>query len=100
MFQLMRTSLHSMYFTTSFSLCRGKCFNCAAHEVCNKLLDIKPSKAHGPDNVLCRIVKEIEYELAEPITTIFNTSLQSGIVPVVWKESNIIPIPKNTITYG
>ena len=70
------------------------------HEVCKKLLDIKPSKAHGPDNVPCRIVKEIEYELAEPITTIFNTSLQSGIVPVVWKESNIISIPKNTITYG
>ena len=28
------------------------------------------------------------------ITTIFNTSLRSGIVPVFWKESNIIPIPK------
>ena len=70
------------------------------HEVCKKLLDIKPSKAHSPDNVPCRIVKEIEYELAEPITTIFNTSLQSGIVPAVWKESNIIPIPKNTISYG
>ena len=58
------------------------------HEVCKKLLDI----IH---NVPCRIVyKEFTYDLAEPITTIFNTSLRSGIVPVVWKESNIIPIPK------
>ena len=64
------------------------------HEVCKKLLAIKPSKAHGPDNVPCRIEKEFAYELADPITTIFNTSLQSGIVPVIWKESNIIPIPK------
>ena len=64
------------------------------HEVCKKLLAIKPSKAHGPDNVPCRIVKEFAYELAEPITTIFNTSLRSGIVPAVWKESNVIPIPK------
>ena len=64
------------------------------HEVCKKPLAIKPSKAHGPDNVPCRIVKEFAYELAEPITTIFNTSLRSGTVPAVWKESNIIPIPK------
>ena len=48
----------------------------------------------GPDNVPCRNVKEFAYELAEPITTIFNTSLQSGVVPVVSKVSNIIPIPK------
>ena len=38
------------------------------HEVCKKLLAIKPSKAHGPDNVPCRIVKEFAYELAEPVT--------------------------------
>ena len=50
--------------------------------------------AHGPDNVPCHIVKEFTYQLPEPITTIFNTSLRSGIVLVVWKESNIIPIPK------
>ena len=71
------------------------------HEVCKKLLAIKPSKPHGPDNVTCRIVKEFAYELAEPITTIFNTALQSGIVPVIWKESNNYNThPKNTNTYG
>jgi len=59
-----------------------------------KLLAIKSSKARAPDNVPCRIVKEFAYELAEPITTIFNTSLRSGIVPIIWKECNIIPIPK------
>ena len=38
----------------------------------------------------------VAYELAEPITTILNTSLQSGYCtcPVLWKESYIIPIPK------
>ena len=40
------------------------------------------------------IVQEFAYELAEPITTIFNTSLRSGIVPVIWKDSS------NTIPYG
>ena len=64
------------------------------HEVCKKLLPIKASKAQGPDNAPCSIVKEFAYELAEPITTIFNTSLRSGIVLVVSKESNKIAIPK------
>ena len=38
------------------------------HEVCMKLLSIDPFKAHGPDNVPCRILKEFAYELAEPVT--------------------------------
>ena len=78
----------------SFLSAEGNVLTVQPHEVCKKLPAIKQSKAHGPDNVPCRIVKEFVYELAEPITTIFNTSLRSGIVPVVWKESNLIPIPK------
>ena len=65
------------------------------HEVSKKLLEIKPFKAHGPDNVPCRILKEFAYELAEPVATIFNTSLSSGIVPAIWKDSDIIPVPKS-----
>ena len=41
-----------------------------------------------------RILKEFAYELAEPVTTILNASLASGIVPAIWKDSNITPIPK------
>ena len=55
---------------------------------------VQPFKAQGPDNVPCRILKEFAYELAEPVTTIFNASLASGIVPAIWKDSNITPIPK------
>ena len=66
------------------------------NEVSKKLLAIKPFKAHGPDNVPCHILKEFAYELAEPVATIFNASLcTSGIVPAIWKDSDIIPIPKS-----
>ena len=51
-------------------------------------------KAPGPDNISPRILKEYAHVLAEPITIIFNTSLASGVVPSIWKESNIVPIPK------
>ena len=62
------------------------------YEVCKKLTSIKPHKAHIPS----RIFKEFAFELATPAATIFNVSLSSGVMPISWKESNIIPIPKVT----
>ena len=64
------------------------------HEVCSKLLKLQSNKAMGPDSIPPRILKEFAYELAEPVTSIFNTSLSSGLAPVLWKGSTIIPIPK------
>ena len=58
------------------------------------MLAVNPFKAHGPDNVPSRILKECAFELAEPISIIFNESLESGTVPAIWKDSNITPIPK------
>ena len=65
-----------------------------SHVVCKKLLHVKTNKAMGPDSILPRIIKELAYELTEPVTKIFNTSLSTGQVPILWKCSNIIPIPK------
>ena len=48
----------------------------------------------GPDSIPPRIIKEFAYELTEPVTKIFNTSLSTCEVPILWKCSNIIPIPK------
>ena len=42
----------------------------------------------------CRILKEFVYGLAEPVTAIFNASLASGMAPSIWKDSNVVPIPK------
>lgn len=66
------------------------------YEVCNKLLKINTMKAPGPDNIPSRILKTFAYVLAEPVTNIFNTLLSSGVVPAVWKEANISPVPKET----
>ena len=30
-----------------------------------------------------------------PLAHVFNMSLQEGIVPLEWKEQNVIPLPKN-----
>ena len=46
------------------------------------------------DNIPSRILKNFAFEPAEPVSIIFNESLQSGIVSTLWKDYNIIPIHK------
>ena len=65
-----------------------------SHVVCKKLLHVKTNKAMGPDSIPPRIIKEFPYELTEPVTKIFNTSISTGEVPILWKCYNIIPIAK------
>ena len=64
------------------------------HQVCKKLLSLNTSKTCGPDRIPARIIKEFAFELAGPLTSIFNESLTSGIVPAIWKDSYITPVPK------
>jgi hypothetical protein len=56
------------------------------YEVCQKLLALQPYKATGPDNVPSRFLKDFAYILADPVTTIFNASLSSSVVPRIWKN--------------
>ena len=62
------------------------------YEVCKKLLVIKSSKAQGPDNIPCRIAKDFAYGLTESVSIIFNTSLQSGIIPAVGNNPTSFPL--------
>lgn len=64
------------------------------YEVCKKIAMLNSCKATGPDKIPSRILNEFAFELAEPVTHIFNVSLSSGIFPHSWKRSEIIPIPK------
>lgn len=68
-----------------------------SYQVCEKLQKLKSQKAMGPDNIPPRLLKEFAYELAEPITDLFNLSLSSGIFPDTWRCANVIPIPKEVL---
>ena len=63
-------------------------------QVLHKLLDIDCSKSPGPDNVHPRILKEMAHELSGILTSIFNTSIQSGQLPEEWKLADITAIFK------
>lgn len=65
-------------------------------EVRKKLSNLGLFKAIGTDGLPNRIWKEFAFELAIPVTEIFNASFSSGFFPTLWKDSYISPIPKVT----
>ena len=63
-------------------------------EVEHKLSMICTYKAPGPDKLPNWFLTEMAPLIAEPICAIFNTSLKQGYVPSLWKQANVIPVPK------
>ena len=51
-------------------------------------------KSTGSDGFSARLFGEVAVEVAEPLSAIFNKSLQSGVVPFAWKKSNVTPVHK------
>ena len=60
--------------------------------VANKINNIKENKSPGVDGIAPKIPEETVEQICTP--HVFNMSLQEGIVPLEWKEANIIPLFK------
>ena len=54
--------------------------------------DVK--KASGPDELPCRLLKELTNELAPIYTDVFQCSLDTGELSSAWKTANVAPIYK------
>lgn len=67
------------------------------HDVRCCLRNTNPRKAAGPDGVVGRILKECADQLTEVFTEIFNLSLSLSHVPLCFKSSTIIPVPKQAV---
>ncbi|XDV29127.1 hypothetical protein PO909_032280 [Leuciscus waleckii] len=63
-------------------------------EVRAELRRLRPGKSAGPDGIPPRLLKDCAAELAVPLHTLFNWSLQTSQVPKQWKTSCIVPVPK------
>ena len=50
-------------------------------DVLTLLKQLNPNKSCGPDALPPRLLRKFADELAEPVATIFNTSLETGTVP-------------------
>lgn len=65
------------------------------HEVKTQLLSLNCNKGAGPDLIPPIFIKNCAKVLVNPLTTIYNKSLQSGIFPAKWKVAYITPIHKS-----
>ena len=63
-------------------------------EVETMLKSLQLGKATGPDAINNRVLKELAKPLSFPLSDLFNFSLTSGKVPLIWKEANVTPIFK------
>ena len=53
------------------------------------LRQLNPGKAAGPDSISPRVLKELAEELSDPLTRIFQKSLEEKKVPSDWMEANV-----------
>ena len=62
--------------------------------VASKMNNMKENKSPGFYGISPKILKENVEQISTPLAHVFNMSLQEGIVPLEWKEANIIPLFK------
>ena len=60
----------------------------------HKLSRINVHKAPGPDGLPNWLLRDFSSNLAGPVCAIFNASVREGFVPSMWKEANVVPVPK------
>ena len=64
---------------------------CSESEVCDLLAALDITKASGPDGISTRMLKYTAPNIAPSLTKL---SISTGNIPLAWKKSLIVPIPK------
>ena len=62
--------------------------------VAKKIRDMKENKSPGVDGIPPKLLLEIVEQISIPLAAVFNLSTEEGVVPLEWKEANIIPLFK------
>ena len=62
--------------------------------VAKKIRDMKENKSPGVDGIPPKLLLEIVEQISIRLATVFNLSIEEGVVPLEWKEANIIPLFK------
>ena len=57
---------------------------------------LKVNKSHGPDCISPKLMKTCASQLAVPFTKIFNLSFSQHKLPLMWRTSEIVPVPKKS----
>ena len=65
--------------------------------VASKTNNMKGNKSPGVDGTSPKILNETVEQISTPLAHVFNVSLEEGIVPLEWKEANVIPLFKKKV---
>ena len=60
--------------------------------VAKKIKATKDNKSPEVDRIPPQLLMETAEQISIPLARVFNLSLKEGVVPVEWKEANIIPL--------
>jgi hypothetical protein len=63
-------------------------------KVFTALMDLPRKTSYGPDGIPSIFLKELAFQLAYPLSLIFNVSFQSSKIPEIWKMAIVTPIHK------
>ena len=63
--------------------------------VAMKIRNMKDNKSPVVDGIPPKLLLEIVEQIILPLATVFNLSLEEGILPLEWKEANIYHYLKN-----
>ena len=65
--------------------------------ILNEIKKLGVRKAAGPDTIPTPVVKDVGDILAKTLAMIFNSSLENGIFPDIWKLARVTPIFKSGV---
>ncbi len=68
--------------------------SCSPDEVASVIKRLHKDIASGPDGISSRMLKGTSQAICSPLSDIFNVSFSSGLVPLEWKSSRVIPVYK------
>ena len=81
-------------FGTDKSINNMEIVNITTEDITSLLSDLSDYKSPGSDNVHPRVLKEVREVIALPLKIIFETSLNSGTLPIDWRSGIITSIFK------
>ena len=68
----------------------------SAADVSKTFKQVNIHKAAGPDGLPGRVLQSCANQLASVFTDIFNLSLSESVIPTCFKQTTIVPVPRNT----
>jgi hypothetical protein len=75
--------------------CMFKFHQVEREEVERMLLSLSDDNSPGTDNLHAKLLRVTANQLSTLISKMFNKCLMYGVFPEVWKDSKVIPLPKD-----